>query len=51
MNIEIVKDNKISTPRTNFYTVYLNGEIVLECLSESEMQSLTIKDIMDITTY
>lgn len=51
MEIKIVKDESISTTRTNFYSVYLDGEIILECVSEDEVKELTISEILKCTTY
>lgn len=51
MNIEIVKDERLSTPCTNVYSVYLNEEIILECISENEVNTLTISDILKCLTY
>lgn len=46
MNIEIIKDEQISTETTDFYFVKVNGETVLECLNESELKQVTIGDIL-----
>lgn len=47
MIIEIIKDEAISTANTNFFFVTVNGETVLECMSQKEVESLTVKEIMD----
>lgn len=30
------------------YTVYVNGEVMLECLAKDEMDVLTIEEIVDL---
>lgn len=30
------------------YTVYVNGEVVLECLAEDEMHEITLGDLVEM---
>lgn len=48
INIEIIKDNQISTERTDFYSIKVNGEIVMECMNAQEVKETTISDIITI---
>jgi hypothetical protein len=38
-NIEVIKDNDISRPENNFYSIIVNGIIVLECVGSKEIGS------------
>ena len=48
MNIEILKDHG---HLEGFYYVKLNGEVILECLSEREIKETTIEDILKCLEY
>lgn len=48
LNIKIIKDERISTARTNFYIVKVNGETILECITEQEVKETTLADILAI---
>ena len=48
MSIEIVKDKAISSETSSFYTVKVNGEVLLECLSAEEVKELSIRDIVEL---
>lgn len=43
--VEIIKDTAISTDKYSFYSVYYDGEVVFECMSEAEVNALTISEI------
>ena len=30
------------------YTVYVNGEVVLECLAKDELDELTVSEVIDL---
>lgn len=45
MIIQIVRDNAISSVEASFYTVIADGVTLLECLSEREMEGLTLREI------
>lgn len=48
MTIEIIKDEAISTAKTEFFFVKVNGDILLECMSAEEVEALTIKEITEL---
>lgn len=48
MKIEIFKDNIPGTNEKRFYGVKVNGETILECLSEDELKKTTIEEMIDI---
>lgn len=35
--IEVVKDDDISIAATDFYTIYVNGEVLLECVAYQDV--------------
>lgn len=43
INIDIIYDVEI-----NAYTVFVDGEVLLECLSESEIAELTVSEIKSL---
>lgn len=45
LTIEIIKDEAISTERTDFFFVKVNGEVFLECMNQEEVETLTIGGI------
>lgn len=30
------------------YTVYVNGEVLLECLAEDEVEEITVKELVEL---
>lgn len=42
INIKIEKDEMCG------YTVYVNGEVLLECLAEDEVEEITVKEITEL---
>lgn len=48
LTIEIIKDEEISTAKTEYFTLKVNGEVIMECMTKREVEDFTIKGITEI---